>query len=142
MKSITVEYDCHFVRGRHGRRNLRQGEAPDHRAPVGPGRVPRIAKLMALAVRFEEKLEAGHVRDMAELARLGFVTRARLTQIMNLRLLAPEIQEDLLNLPRVLAGRAPIKYRDLIPIIRCLDWEGQRERWNELLKYTGARMRG
>lgn len=59
-------------------------------------RIPRITRLMALAIRFEDMIARGEVRDYAEIARLGFVTRARLTQIMNLLLLAPEIQEAIL----------------------------------------------
>jgi hypothetical protein len=47
---------------------------------------------------------------------------------MNLRLLAPDIQEELLLLPRVLEGRAPLKYRDLLPILRCPVWRDQREK--------------
>ena len=38
---------------------------------------------------------------MAELARLGRVSRARITQIMDLLMLAPEIQEEVLHLPLV-----------------------------------------
>ncbi len=60
---------------------------------------------MALAIRFERLIQAGEVADYAELARLGHVTRARITQIMNLRLLAPDIQERLLFLPRIEGGR-------------------------------------
>lgn len=89
---------------------------------------------MALAIRFEEKLQQGHVRDMAHLAQLGHVSRARLTQIMNLRLLAPDIQEALLHLPRVMEGRPPIKYGDIAPIIQCPTWRNQRERWIALLR--------
>jgi hypothetical protein len=59
-------------------------------------RIPRITRLMALAIKFDEMIARGEVRDYAEIARLGFVTRARLTQIMNLMLLAPEIQEAIL----------------------------------------------
>lgn len=137
MSNITVEYTCHIRSDRHGRQRLMAGEAPEHSAPVEPGRTPRITKLMALAIRFEEKLEQGHVRDMAQLARLGHVSRARLTQIMNLRLLAPDIQEALLQLPRVLEGRSPIKYGDLAPIIQCPTWKAQRERWSVLLHKRG-----
>lgn len=129
MSSITVEYLCHIRNTQHGRQRLVAGEAPEPPAPVEPGRIPRIAKLMALAIRFEEKLQQGHVRDMAHLARLGHVSRARLTQIMNLRLLAPDIQEELLRLPRTLKGRAPIKYHDVVPIIQDSDWERQRQQW-------------
>jgi hypothetical protein len=39
------------------------------------------------------------IRDYAELARLGRVTRARMTQIMKLLDLAPDIQEQILFLP-------------------------------------------
>ena len=134
MDSVTVEYTCHFKRSRHGKRNLLPNEAPEPPQPVEPGNVPRVTKLMALAIRFEEKLGEGHVRDMAHLARLGHVSRARLTQIMNLRLLAPEIQEDLLALPRTFKGRAPIKYSDLAPIIQTPIWKRQRDQWDALLR--------
>ncbi len=76
---------------------------------------------MALAVRFEDKLRDGQVRDMAQLARYGHVSRARLTQIMNLRLLAPDIQEQILRLPRIAKGRAPLRYQDIVPIIQLPD---------------------
>lgn len=54
---------------------------------------------MALAIRLEGSISEGIVADQAELARRGHVTRARLTQIMNLLGLAPEIQEEILFLP-------------------------------------------
>jgi hypothetical protein len=63
------------------------------------------------------------------LARLGHVTRARLTQIMNLTLLAPSIQEELLFLPRVESGRDPVIIRDLQPIAMTLDWRKQWKAW-------------
>jgi hypothetical protein len=46
-------------------------------APLPSGRVPRIARLMALAIRFDDLLLRGEVKDYAELARLGHVRRAR-----------------------------------------------------------------
>jgi len=51
---------------------------------------------MALAIKFHELVNCGEVQDYADLARLGYVTRARVTQIMNLLLLAPDIQETIL----------------------------------------------
>lgn len=54
---------------------------------------------MALAIKFQDMVDRGEVRDYADLARLGYVTRARVTQIMNMLLLAPDIQEHLLYLP-------------------------------------------
>ena len=69
-------------------------------------RLPRITRLVALAVRFEGLLQDGTVRDYADLARLGGVSRARITQIMSLRSLAPVIQERILGATRgVIANR-------------------------------------
>jgi hypothetical protein len=48
---------------------------------------------MALAIRFEQLNVAGEVRNYAELARLAQVNRARITQIMNLLLLALDVQQ-------------------------------------------------
>ena len=39
------------------------------------GRVPRVARLLALAIRFEELVRDGVVKNYAELARLGYVSR-------------------------------------------------------------------
>jgi len=87
---------------------------------------------MALAIHFEELLQEGHVQGYAEIARLGHVSRARLTQIMNLRQLAPDIQEEILFLPRVVRGKDPITERDLRPIAAELDWEEQRRMWRDV----------
>jgi len=46
-------------------------------------------------LRFETLIRSGEVRDYAALARLGHVSRARISQIMNLLHLAPDIQEVL-----------------------------------------------
>jgi hypothetical protein len=87
---------------------------------------------MALAIRFEGLIREGTVVDFADLARLGGVTRARITQIMNLRLLAPDIQEQILFLPRVERGKDPVVLRDLQPIAGEADWTRQRAMWNQL----------
>ena len=82
-------------RGRKGHRSLPAGPAPlpsspADAAPRSPGRVPRVARLVALALRYEQLLRAGTVRDYVALAKLGQITRGRITQIMNLRQLAPD----------------------------------------------------
>ena len=87
---------------------------------------------MALALRFEELVRSGAVRDYAELAKLGQVSRARITQIMNLRHLAPDIQEQILFLPRIQEGRDRIHVESLQPLAATLDWQVQRRRWNEM----------
>ncbi len=126
--SLTIEATVHFKLQRQGRKTIRSGAAE---SPV-VGRVPRIAKLMALALRFEQMIQCGQVRDYAELARLGRVTRARITQIMNLLLLAPDIQEALLFLPRLEQGRDPLPLRRLLPIALVQDWRQQRALWERL----------
>ena len=104
MNGIKIESKVHFGRGRRNKKQLRTVEKP---RPV-PGRVPRVAKLMALAIRFDKLIRDGVVADYAELARLGHVTRARMSQIMNLLNLAPDIREALLFLTRVEAKRISV----------------------------------
>ncbi|MEM6855415.1 MAG: hypothetical protein AAF593_13495, partial [Planctomycetota bacterium] len=77
----TVTKQIHFaIKG--NRKRALDGPAPEDTEPAG--RVPRVAKLMALAIRFDDLLRTGKVRDMSELARLAHVTQPRMTQIMNL----------------------------------------------------------
>jgi hypothetical protein len=89
---------------------------------------------MALALRFQGLLQQGLIADYATLARLGHVSRARITQIMNLAVLAPDIQETLLFLPPTERGRDPLHLRHLQPLTRIADWGEQRKRWQELLR--------
>ena len=96
------------------------------------GRLPRVTKLMALAIRLDQLIRDGHVADQAELARLAHVSRARLTQIMNLLQLAPDIQEALLHLPRTESGRDAVTERDLRPIAGMVGWKGQRRMWRQI----------
>lgn len=93
------------------------------------GRLPRITKLMALAIKFEGLIREGHIRDYAELARLGAVTRPRITQIMNLLHLAPDIQEEILGLPRTVRGKDRASERVVRPITGEVHWGRQREMW-------------
>jgi hypothetical protein len=128
---LTVECRFHFEsRGRGSRKELLTGPAPA--APVEPGRVPRVARLMALALRLDGLLRAGAFASYAEVAGLGYVTRARVSQILNLVNLAPDIQEAILFLPPTVRGRDPIVLRQLQPIASTPDWRKQRRLWEEL----------
>ncbi len=129
--SLTVTSNVHFTQARHGRKQMVDGEAPVTTV-VPLGRVPRIARLMALALRFEELLRQGEVHDYADLARLGHVTRARVTQIMNLLNLAPDIQEELLFLPPTETGKDHIKEWQVRPIAAMPCWKLQRQPWHDL----------
>ena len=84
-----------------------------------PAHIPRITRLMALAIKFQGMVDRGEVRDYADIARLGFLTRARLTQIMNLMLLAPDIQAEILNLADTAAPAPRIVRTDHTP--SCTD---------------------
>jgi hypothetical protein len=108
-------------------------------ASIPVGRIPRISRLMALAIRFENLLATGAVTDYAELARLGHVTRARVTQIVNLAFLAPDIQEALLFLPPVKKGRDPVKEWQVRPIAAEPDWRRQRRQWQVLANSATVR---
>jgi hypothetical protein len=87
---------------------------------------------MALAIRFDRLIRDGGIANYSELARLGHVTHARISQVMNLLHLAPDLQEQLLFLPRIERGRDPIILHDLQPIAAALDWRRQRRLWAAL----------
>jgi hypothetical protein len=125
MTSLTVE--CQVRVGRGGGNKL--GHEP---LTSTSGRVPRVARLMALAIRFDQLIHTGQVADYADLARLGHVSRARITQIMNLLLLAPDIQEQILMLPVIERGHDPLRLAPLQPIALQPDWRKQRRLWKRL----------
>jgi hypothetical protein len=87
---------------------------------------------MALAIHFDQLIRDGVVADYAELARLGYVTPSRLSQVMALLQLAPDIQEALLFLPPTSRGRDLVTERDLRPIAVVADWGEQRGMWGKL----------
>src|SRR5271163_678033 len=95
--TITIEVPVSFPQQGRGRHTERPLGAESASLPVG--RVPRVARLMALALRLDELVPSGQVASYSALASLGHVTRARICQILNLLHLAPDIQEELLFLP-------------------------------------------
>jgi len=119
---MNIEATIHFKRqGKGGRHTIKAGQEP----VIPSGRLPRITKLMALAIRFDRLIREGKIKDYAEIARLGHMTRARVTQIMNLLMLAPDIQEQILFWPRVEKGEDPIVLRELQTIAAVVDWNKQ-----------------
>ena len=109
-------------------------QSDSRRGSTGKGNIPRVAKLLALAIRFERLVKRGDIQDYADLARLGYVTRSRITQIMNLLNLAPDIQEDILFLPNTMKGRDPILERDMRPVAAVPHWSRQRKMWAQMRK--------
>ena len=98
------------------------------------GRIPRIAKLVALASRMQSMIDSGEVESFQQLAELGKISQPRMTQIMSLLHLAPDIQEELLYLPEVMQGKAVIHEKLLRPLTRELDWRVQRRMWGRIRK--------
>ncbi len=130
--SVVVERSFHLadISGRKGgfRRSLRVGAepTPPTPAPQPVGRVPRIARLMALAIRCEQLLRSGAVPDASALARLAHVCQPRMTQILNLTLLAPDIQERLLFLDPVEEGKPEVSEKGLRKLCAEMAWGRQR----------------
>ena len=106
------------------------GPKTPHRRDVAPtGHVPRVTRLLSLAHRIDRMVRSGEIADYAEAARRLGLTRARVTQITNLLLLAPEIQEAILDLSPVTSGRDPVSERALRQIVSEPDWETQLRLW-------------
>ena len=114
---------------------LRVDFAPErpHRPTVAATwRVPRVARLLALAHRIDSMIRSGELDDLADAARRLNLTRARLSQITNLLLLAPAIQEAILGMPLVTEGRDPVTERQLRPITADPDWNKQLTMWRQI----------
>jgi len=126
---ITINRKVNFRQCRRSRNA--QSEVNARATPAG--RTPRIVRLMALAIRLDQLIRDGVVADQAEVARLGHVTQARLTQIMNLLYLAPDLQEQILFLPSIERGRIPVTERQLRPIAATPCWRSQRQMWQRHL---------
>ena len=87
---------------------------------------------MALAIQFQDMIQRGEARDYADLARLGCLTRERMSQIMELIWLAPDIQHEVLYLPLTSGGRYPISEIDMRKIASPLSWVEQKTEWARL----------
>lgn len=130
-RGLTITRQVCFRSGKRGRRVIEEGavaKVPDL------GSVPRVSRLMALAIHMDDLVRASEVADYAELARLAHVTRARITQVMSLLHLAPDIQEQLLGLPRAKGGRDTVREKMVRPIAAVPDWRRQRAAWKDLTR--------
>ncbi len=106
------------------------GATPPSRATHrDTGRIPRVTRMLALAHKIDGMIRAGELRDLADAARALGLSRARVTQLSALLLLAPEIQEAILDLPPVTNGRDPVSERLLRRIVAEPDWTKQRALW-------------
>ena len=131
--NLTVVCPVSFRRVESGRKQLKVGtEEPLPKSAS----IPRIAKLMALALRFEWLVVEGLVENYADLARLGGVSFSRVSQILNLLNLAPDIQEELLFLKKTPRGREPLTEFELRDLVAEVDWANQRREWTKRIPPT------
>jgi hypothetical protein len=132
-KPVSVDFQFAIKqRGRGAKKRIVEGASQSDEPKPALERIPRISRYMALAIHFEDLIRQGVVTDYADLARLGHVTRARVTQVMNLRLLAPEIQEQLLFMETTVAPVELIQLKWLQAVATDFNWEGQRKHWKSL----------
>ena len=120
--SPRAEFPVHFRTGQHGRKHLREGarwKELDH--PNND--LPRLTRLLALAHRWNRLIEEGVVNDRAQIARMMGLSRARVTQIVDLLYLAPEIQES------ILSGERPVRERTVRALVRIPEWTKQYMVW-------------
>ena len=134
-QTLQIEITIAPAKDRRGgrRRNPAEPKVPD------PPRIPRITRLMALAIKFQDMVDRGEVRDYADLARLGYVSRARITQIMNLLNLAPQIQEALLFPLEGLSGGSVACENRIRSVARLIFWEDQRATFGAVPRATALR---
>jgi len=143
---VRVEFRVQFSGGPKGRRQAAvtqppaspeqdssasstSSPAPEPVKKASLNRVPKIIKLLVLGHHFENLIREGVVKHYAEIARLTGLSRARVTQVANLTLLAPSIQEDLLiMLSEYAAGKTPTDHRIRL-LVASLDWKDQQRVW-------------
>lgn len=115
------------------RTKLRPASEETERTPSSKiGRLPRITQVLALAIHLEEMVRRGGAKDYADLARLSCLCRERISQIVRLNYLAPDIQVELLYLPPTTSGRFPITETAVRKIANLLSWADQRREWKTL----------
>ena len=119
-RQLSYQVDFRTRRGRHSTDVSWEDECREVITRSAP--VPRIARLLALALRFEEQVKQKTFTDYAGIARAGAVTRPRMTQIMKLINLAPDIQEAILFASAI----DGLNERNLRPVVKEIEWEKQR----------------
>jgi hypothetical protein len=139
-----VDFQVQFSGGPKGRRQAKAetNAAPPTEQPASAttsrpepvkeaslDRIPKITRLLVLGLHFEKLVREGVVKDYAEIARLTGLTRARVTQITNLTLLAPSIQEDLLAFLPGREARKILTEHEMRFLTAPLDWEEQQRIW-------------
>lgn len=114
-------------------RTVTLAETPPHpkREPVR--RPAKVAQQLALAHHLQGAIDRGEIADMAAVARKLGLTRARISQLFDLTLIAPDLQARILELEAV-DGAEPMSERALRGLARAGTWAEQRAEWAVLLR--------
>ena len=128
MNHLKVKFET--AASKHGQRRIR---SPKPSRSESPPQAPHIARLMALAIRLEHLIETGQIANHAEIARAASLTRARVTQILNLANLAPDIQQTVLELADHPSEGTRLKEADLRHYSQIHSWEKQRRLFRKML---------
>ena len=99
--------------------------------PPKEHRTPRVVELLRKAIEWQRLLDAGEIRNQSQIARRESITRARVTQVMGMLRLAPEIQERILSMPNGV-GRPSLTERGLRPFGMIAD---QRDQIREFQRF-------
>jgi hypothetical protein len=124
-------------RGKSGLQGNRRGRSRTNSQSQPAVCVPRISRLLALAIRFEAMLKRKEVLSLADLARLGQVSRARVTQILNLLLLSPALQERILTLDGT-DSSARVCERNLRKLTQVWDFDEQQRLYEGIIARGNA----
>ena len=113
-----------------------QGDPKPPREP----KIPRVAELLKKAIEWQTLLDSGKIADQAEIARREGITRSRVTQIIAMLRLAPEIQKRILALPASVRSSS-VTERLLRPVTGIIDHRGQLQEFHRLLKRAAIPLR-
>ncbi|MDW8283121.1 MAG: WYL domain-containing protein [Myxococcales bacterium] len=117
-----------------------------HRAPKRPEerkqreRHPHISVQLARAHQLQKLLDEGKVKSHRELAKVADVTPARVTQLLDLLCLTPDIQEEILFFPRTTKSRNSITERDARLVASTIVWTEQRKLWADVKGGVSVRL--
>ena len=128
MNHLKVKFET--ATSKHGQRRI---QSPKPSRSESPPQAPHIARLMALAIRLEHLIETGQIANHAEIARTAGLTRARVTQILNLANLAPDIQQAVLELADHPSESTRLKEADLRRYSQIHCWGKQRRLFQKMV---------
>ena len=122
MESIGISSPMHRVRRDFGWLFSEEGPVEREEEKV-PDKVSPLARMLALAHRYQGLIDSGEAYDQSELARKIKLSRNRVSQILSLTLLGPGIQGEILG--GEYDGQST---RDLLRVAQEMNWERQRRR--------------